>query len=111
VATLRTIALLAALAYSAATQPADEPVLRVPFLPGTQLVYKVEPVYPEAAVEHRIQGTVRFIAVIGKKGNIRSLRLISGHPLLVLAARQAVRQWVYRPTLLGDKPVFVLTTV
>jgi periplasmic protein TonB len=80
-------------------------------MPEWQLLHRVDPEYPSAALAHRIQGTVRFSAIIAKDGHIEALRLISGHPLLVPAARKAAQQWIYRPTLLGDKPVRVITTI
>ncbi len=66
---------------------------------AANLVRKVTPVYPALAKQARIQGTVRFTAIIGKDGTIQNLQLVSGHPLLVSAAQEAVRQWVYKPTL------------
>lgn len=105
------MAVVAGLAAAAAPQTGDEQVLRTPGMPEWKLLRKVEPEYPSAALQHRIQGTVRFSAVIGKDGHIERLRLISGHPLLVQAAREAARQWVYRPTLLADKPVRVITQI
>jgi periplasmic protein TonB len=74
---------------------------------AAKLVKKVEPVYPEV----RVHGTVRFTAIIGKDGHVQDLQLISGHPLLVPPAQEAVSQWVYRPTLLNCKPVEVITLV
>ena len=59
----------------------------------------------------RIQGTVRFNAIIGKDGTIQNLQMVSGHPLLVPSAQEAVRQWVYRPTLLNGEPVEVQTQI
>ncbi len=52
-----------------------------------------------------------FQAVIGADGQIRNLQLQEGHPLLVEAAKSAILQWRYRPTLLNGKPVEVLTTI
>jgi protein TonB len=69
------------------------------------------PVYPALAKQARIQGTVRFTAIIGRDGTIQNLQLISGHPLLVPAAQAAVSQWVYRPTLLNGEPVEVITQI
>jgi protein TonB len=69
------------------------------------------PTYPPLAKQARIQGTVRFTAVIGRDGTIQNLQLISGHPLLVGAAQAAVSQWVYRPTLLNGEPVEVITQI
>ena len=54
---------------------------------------------------------VRLHAIIGKDGSVMQLEVISGHPLLVDAALNAVRQWVYQPTLLEGKPVEVDTTI
>ena len=76
-----------------------------------QLIHKVEPLYPQLAREARIQGTVRFVAIIARDGHVQNLQMVSGHPLLVESARQAVAQWVYRRTLLNGQPVEVVTTV
>jgi protein TonB len=54
---------------------------------------------------------VKFEAVIAKDGSIQNLKMISGPPLLVQAALQAVQQWQYRPTLLNGEPVEVITTI
>jgi protein TonB len=78
---------------------------------SANLVTKVTPAYPPEAKEARIQGTVRFDAVIGKDGAIQSLTLVSGHPLLVPAATDAVKQWVYKPTLLNGQPTEVQTQI
>jgi protein TonB len=75
------------------------------------LVEKVTPVYPPLAKQARIQGTVSYTATINKDGTIQSLEVISGHPLLVEAATDAVKQWVYRPTLLNGNPVEVITQI
>ena len=55
---------------------------------AANLIKKPKPVYPPLAKQARIQGTVRFTAVIGKDGTIQNLQLVSGHPLLVPAARK-----------------------
>jgi len=75
------------------------------------LIRKVTPVYPPLAKQARIQGVVHFQAIIGKDGTIQNLQLISGHPLLVESARQAVSQWQYKPTLLNGEPVEVVTQI
>ena len=75
------------------------------------LIEKVTPAYPPEAKEQRIQGKVTFTANIGKDGRVMSLELISGDPILAEAARQAVQQWVYRPTLLNGEPVEVVTQI
>jgi periplasmic protein TonB len=75
------------------------------------LIRKVTPAYPPLAKQARIQGTVRFTALIDKEGNIAALQLISGHPLLVTSAQEAVKQWRYAPTLLNGERVEVLTQI
>ena len=78
---------------------------------AAKLIRQLKPVYPPLAKQARISGTVRLEAVIGASGVIENLRVISGHPLLVPAAVEAVRQWVYRPTLLNSVAVEVLTQI
>jgi TonB family protein len=62
-----------------------------------RLVRRVEPLYPPLAKSMRIQGAVRMAAVIDEDGTVAALKLISGHPLLVNAAMDAVKQWRYQP--------------
>lgn len=78
---------------------------------SAKLIKRPTPVYPPLAKQARISGTVRFNAVIGKDGTIQNLAMVSGHPLLVPAATEAVRQWVYQPTLLNGEPVEVVTQI
>jgi TonB family protein len=78
---------------------------------AANLLKKVDPVYPALAQQARIQGTVKFNATIGMDGRIENLQLVSGHPLLVSAAQEAVQQWVYKPTLLNGNPVRVITAI
>jgi len=69
------------------------------------------PVYPPLAKQARISGHVILNAIIGKDGTIQNLTVASGHPLLVPAAMEAVKQWVYQPTLLNGEPVEVVTQI
>ena len=78
---------------------------------AAKLLNKVQPIYPELARQQRIQGVVRLKTIIGVDGTIQQLELISGHPLLVQAAMDAVRQWRYQPILVNGKPVEVETTI
>jgi len=75
------------------------------------LIHEVQPLYPALARSVRVQGRVEFLAVIGKDGTVQNLQLVQGHPLLVNAAREAVLQWRYRPTLLNGEPVEVVTNI
>jgi len=69
------------------------------------VVSQVPPRYPAAARELHVQGTVVVQAVIGKNGKIISVRATSGHPLLIQAAVDAVKQWQFRPYYLNGVPV------
>jgi len=75
------------------------------------LIRKVEPKYPTLAMQARIQGPVVLAAVISKAGTIDNLRLISGHPMLVPAALDAVSQWRYRPYILNGDVIEVETQI
>jgi protein TonB len=72
-----------------------------------RLIRKVQPQYPPLAKQTRTQGAVVIDCVVDKQGNVTQVKLVSGHPLLVEAALQAVRQWKYQPTLLNGEPVAV----
>lgn len=75
------------------------------------LIHKVQPVYPPIAKAARVQGEVQLKAIISKEGTIEDLQLVSGHPMLVPPAIEAVKQWRYRPYLLNGQPVEVETTI
>ena len=95
--------------------PKPKPVLAPQRVGGNvmqaSLIRQPKPVYPPLAKAARVQGTVKFEAQIAKDGTIQNLHLISGPPLLVQAAMQAVQQWQYKPTLLNGEPVEVITTI
>ena len=76
-----------------------------------KLVNRVMPVYPPLARQARISGTVRLEGIISRDGRVVNLQVISGHPLLINAAVEAVRQWVYRPTLLNGEAVEVIAPI
>ncbi|HEX5227568.1 MAG TPA: energy transducer TonB [Bryobacteraceae bacterium] len=76
-----------------------------------KLLRKVIPEYPALAKTARVSGVVHLIGIISKDGTIRDLKLVSGHPLLSNAALAAVRQWVYKPTLLNGVPVEVIAPI
>jgi periplasmic protein TonB len=75
------------------------------------LVHQVLPQYPQIAKTAHISGTVILHAIIAKDGTVQELQYISGPPLLMRAAMDAVRQWRYKPTLLNGDPVEVDTTI
>ena len=71
------------------------------------LIHDVTPLYPPEAGRKRVEGTVVLMAVIGKDGTVRDVRVESGLPLLAQAAIDAVKQWRYKPYLLNGEPVEV----
>jgi periplasmic protein TonB len=78
---------------------------------AAKLISQPLPAYPPLARQARIQGNVVLHAIISKDGRVEQLSVISGHPLLIQAALDAVRQWRYQPTLLNNEPVEVDTTI
>lgn len=91
--------------------PAVVKSVRLSHMSEGDLVRKIVPTYPPLARSARIQGQVVLQAVIGKQGAIENLRALSGHPMLVAAAIEAVRQWRYRPYILNNEPVEVETQI
>jgi TonB family protein len=78
---------------------------------AARLINKVMPKYPPEARKASIEGTVRFNALIGTDGAVKELHLVSGDPLLAQAAMEAVKQWVYSPTLVNGNAVEVQTQI
>jgi periplasmic protein TonB len=78
---------------------------------GGRLLHRVEPQYPPIARQMRISGTVVIEGVVGVDGRIRELRIVEGHPMLVKAALEAVRQWIYEPMTLNGDPVEVIAPI
>lgn len=73
------------------------------------IVKKVQPEYPPMARAARIQGDVILKVSISREGDVSTVNLISGHPLLAAAAIDAVKQWKYKPYLLNGTPLEVET--
>ena len=75
------------------------------------LLRQIKPNYPQLARTARIQGAVLLQAEISKNGDIQNLRVISGHPMLIQSALEAVKQWKYKPYYLNGEPVEVETQI
>ena len=75
------------------------------------LINRVVPDYPKIAQVAHVSGTIVLHAIIAKDGSVQELTYVSGPPLLIKAAIDAVRQWRYKPTLLNNEPVEVETTI
>jgi protein TonB len=85
--------------------------LRVSIMMEGNLIHRVQPQYPPMAIQTHTQGAVVLRAVISRDGTIQNLQVLSGHPMLVPAAINAVRQWRYRPYVLNGEAVEVDTQV
>lgn len=92
-------------------QPLATPIRVSQGVLAAKLIRKIIPTYPPLARAARVQGTVRLLGIVARDGSIQQLQVLSGHPLLVEAALAAVRQWVYRPTLLNGESVQVLAPI
>jgi protein TonB len=80
----------------------------------SSLIHTVQPVYPRLAVITKISGKVVIEAVITRQGTIDPARmrvLSTDHAFLTQAALDAVKQWRYKPLILNDEPVEILTTI
>lgn len=71
------------------------------------LIHDVPPQYPAEAGRARIEGTVVLMALIGTDGSVKDVRVESGLPILAQAAIDAVKQWRYKPYMIGGEPVEV----
>jgi periplasmic protein TonB len=94
--------------------PVETPTKRVRqggVIVAAQPIRRVEPAYPEIAVRTRVSGKVELEGVIGTDGRVHELKALSGSPLLIRAALDAVRQWVYKPLLLNGEPVEVVQSI
>lgn len=116
--------LLGALPLPPAPVTAPKPVVATPPAPtepaqirvggdveAARLTHEVLPAYPKLAKSARIEGTVRFSATIAADGTVKDLTVLSGQPLLIGAAEDAVKQWIYRPTYLNGRPVEIITEI
>ena len=98
----------------AAAKPKEAPVQRIKVggnVQAAMVIKKVQPIYPQLAKSARVSGVVHLAAVIAKDGTIQELHSLGGPALLIQAAMDAVKQWVYKPTLLNGEPVEVQTTI
>ena len=94
--------------------PPTQPITRIRLggnVAQAQILRQVQPVYPPVAKAARITGTVVLHAIIGRDGTVQQLQFVSGPPLLMTAAMDAVKQWVFKPTLLNGNAVEVDTQI
>jgi protein TonB len=94
-----------------ATPPAPAHPVRVSHMDPGSLIYQVQPVYPPLARAARVEGPVVMAALISKDGTIENLRVVTGRPMLIRSAVEAVSKWRYRPYILNSEPVEVETQI
>jgi len=98
-------------APAAVPEPPAGPVAVSSGVQAAKIIKRVLPIYPHLARTAEISGAVQLQAIIAADGSIAELNVISGHPMLIAAAVDAVKQWRYRPTVLSGKPVPVNTQI
>jgi protein TonB len=99
------------LAFACLLQGQARPTYVPPDIQQERLIHNVRPVYPTLAKQAHIQGTVRLAALIDEDGVVEEMKLISGHPLLVNAAFDAVKQWQYEPAMYYGAAMAVVTEI
>jgi protein TonB len=85
--------------------------IQVTTIEPAMLIYRVEPVYPAVWRQIRRSGRVELRAIIATDGTMQLLQAVSGDPLFLQSAIDAVRQWRYRPTILNGQAVEVETLI
>jgi protein TonB len=93
------------------TQVKRARVIRMMTLDPAMLIHRVEPIYPPLARQIHREGRVELRAIIGTDGTIQSLQIVSGDPIFLRSALEAVQQWQYKPTILNGQPVEIETYV
>ncbi len=76
-----------------------------------RLIARVDPTYPPLARQTHMQGVVLIDAILDEQGNVVEAKIVSGPPLLIQSALDAVKKWKYEPTYLNDQPVPVQLNV
>ncbi|MGC1414446.1 MAG: energy transducer TonB [Candidatus Acidiferrum sp.] len=98
-------------ARPADAQPRIPRRLHVTRLEPAMLLRRIEPAYPSLAIQIHKEGQVELHAIISTDGTIRSLQVVSGDPLFLRSALDAVGQWRYRATVLNGQPVEIDTYI
>jgi periplasmic protein TonB len=87
-----------------------EPVRVGGMVKEPKVLKMVPPVYPPLASRARVSGTVILEATLTAQGSVEEIKVVSGHPLLIEAAINCVKQWQYEPTYLNGVPVPIILT-
>src|SRR5437667_11313246 len=83
-----TLALWSSFSFAQQEQPSD---------PKRKIVNRIIPAYPELARRMNVRGTVKLEALVATNGNVKSLEIKGGHPLLSQAAQNAILKWRWEP--------------
>ena len=89
----------------------DAPVRVTPSEAQQAVVEKVKPVYPEMARRMKLVGRVELEAVVDEQGRVESVEVKSGNPILRMAARDALKQWKFKPFTRDGRPVKAIVPV
>ena len=98
-------------AASAMAQDAPSRISVAGSVQDAQISRRVNPIYPPLARTAGVDGAVQLQVFIGADGSVTKVEKVSGHPMLVRAAIDAVSQWKYKPTVINGKSVEVVTTI
>ncbi len=82
-----------------------------PEVSSSLLITQVQPTYPPLARQANVRGMVILDADISRDGVVESVKVVSGHPMLVPAAIDAVKQWQYKPFTLNGQPTPMRTQI
>jgi periplasmic protein TonB len=93
------------------TPSAQPHVVHMTHIDPALLTHRIEPVFPALAQQLHRSGKVELHAIIGTDGGVQSLQVVSGDPLFINSAREAVLQWRYKPTYLNGEPVEIDTYI
>ena len=91
--------------------PKNPPVVHITTIDPAMLIRRVEPVYPPLARQIHREGRVEMRARIATDGTIQSLEIVGGDPMFYQSAKDAVSQWLYRPTVLNGQKVEIDTYI
>jgi hypothetical protein len=99
---MRSCIVLAALFVTIAAYPQN--ALNASDAVAPRIVKQTEPIYPPIAKAAHVSGEVKLNVQIGKDGHVVGVKPISGPPMLIGAAEDCVKQWVYEPILIDGTP-------
>ena len=79
--------------------------------PERKVTKRVMPVYPEIARKLKLSGTVKLTAVVAGAGHVTSVEVVGGHPVLILAAQDAAKQFVFQAASAESREILTFVFV